>query len=329
MAHGYCTCLFISNENVKHGSDSFVEMISQTLDRVQEVCTQRGTTMPKHLVIQADNAPGPNKNQFTGVFAAYLVATMHFLTVSLMFFMVGHTHEDIDQFFALVLWLILQLHSYETPEQLAEHLRSRLQDRVAEKGEVLHVMQLNAVHNFKQWLDPLGLQLSGAFKHRDGIEAPHCFSYKLGGHLTQSEQDMVRTEGVAVAEDSVYCCVKTYMRDLHLQQPPVHLMPAARADRVKQRSNVPTQIVPFKDFSKDEVKHVVGLVQQCRNLDLPLAAAALEGLLQPRQVLLPTLKWLATYSLGQMAPWLPRATGNPYFPHLPASSWKMLAKLSE
>jgi hypothetical protein len=141
---------------------------------------------------------------------------------------------------------------------------------------------------------------------------------------------MVRDEGVAVVEDAVYCCVKTYMRDLRLQQPPVYLMPSARAERVTQQARAPTQIVPSKDYSETEVKHIVELIHVCRReLNLPAAASELERLIRPGQMLVPEHRWLATYSLGNMAPWLPPATRNPFFPHLPVSSWKLLAKLSE
>jgi hypothetical protein len=78
----------------------------------------------------------------------------------------------VDQLFALVLWLILQLHSYETPQQLADHLQSRLRDRVAERGEVLHVLHLPAVHNFKLWLDPLGLNLRGLSNPGKALRLP-------------------------------------------------------------------------------------------------------------------------------------------------------------
>jgi hypothetical protein len=57
---------------------------------------------PEHLWIQADNCTGANKNHVVLAFCGWLVATGVFKTVQLNCLLVGHTHEDIDAFFAVI-----------------------------------------------------------------------------------------------------------------------------------------------------------------------------------------------------------------------------------
>jgi hypothetical protein len=54
---------------------------------------------PRQLVIQSDKTVAQAKNQHVAMFPALLVSRGLFLSVNLMFLVVGHTHEDIDMFF--------------------------------------------------------------------------------------------------------------------------------------------------------------------------------------------------------------------------------------
>ena len=63
---------------------------------------KREGNLPEHLWIQADNCSGENKNHYVLGFCAWLVAQGVFKTVQLNCLLVGHTHEDIDAFFAIL-----------------------------------------------------------------------------------------------------------------------------------------------------------------------------------------------------------------------------------
>ena len=64
------------------------------LDRVNRV--------GKVLYLPLDNTSGDNKNRYVIAFLAYFVQIRIFEKVKVSFMEVGHTHEDIDQFFSVI-----------------------------------------------------------------------------------------------------------------------------------------------------------------------------------------------------------------------------------
>jgi len=56
-------------------------------------------SLPPVLTLQLDNASGDNKNQWVFAFCSLLVYRAIFREVFINFFIVGHTHEDIDALF--------------------------------------------------------------------------------------------------------------------------------------------------------------------------------------------------------------------------------------
>ena len=97
IAHGWCTSVFVADSRVNHGACAFIEILCQTLDHVLQVATSRGRRFPSRLVIQSDNTVAQAKNAVVMLCLAYLVALGYFVSVDIMFLMVGHTHEDVDQ----------------------------------------------------------------------------------------------------------------------------------------------------------------------------------------------------------------------------------------
>ena len=58
---------------------------------------------PKHLQLQLDNCGRENKNHVVLWFLGYIIAVLRwFQTVQINFLVVGHTHDEIDQFHSLV-----------------------------------------------------------------------------------------------------------------------------------------------------------------------------------------------------------------------------------
>ena len=49
-----------------------------------------------HVLLQLDNATSDNKNHYLFMFLSLLIALGVFITIEVGFFLVGHTHEDID-----------------------------------------------------------------------------------------------------------------------------------------------------------------------------------------------------------------------------------------
>ena len=110
-------------------------ILCQAFDRVAEISRTTGRPMPKHLVVQADNTVAQNKNSVAGMFLAWLVAMGKFLTCTMNFLIVGHAHEDVDRLFALILARVLQRCSWQTPEDLQQHLVDQLSEYVHKKKE--------------------------------------------------------------------------------------------------------------------------------------------------------------------------------------------------
>lgn len=326
MAHGYCTRLFLQDDKMEHGSNGWCEMISQTIESVRKICKDRGKPMPRHLVIQADNTTGQCKNQYGTQFLAFLVCSHKFMTCTLNFLMVGHTHEDIDQLFSVVLWIMLAMKTFQSPEELLKGLAKGLRERVVEKGEILEVTHLTAIRNFAKWLDPFNLHLTNAFGTRGGIEAPHCFIFKFGVLLTTEERRLLEQQELHFHANAVYACVKTYMRDQALQDAPVYLVRAGQERQVLMESPVPREVLRRAERSKDEIKDIAALARLCRNdLDLPRAAEALQSLLQPRHIFTPQLAWLEAHTAGDPTWALPVKLRDPQYPHLPKTSWHLVA----
>ena len=119
MAHGYCVDMYAAPEQLNHGSDaSFFGVLCRTTDHTRRICHQRNLHTPRHLVIQSDNTVAQAKNQYVAVFLAFLVSKRLFLSVNLMFLVVGHTREDIDPLFGVAVSLILHLGAFLRPSSL-------------------------------------------------------------------------------------------------------------------------------------------------------------------------------------------------------------------
>ena len=91
-----------------------------------------------HLVIQSDNTTAQAKNSEVSVFLAYLIAMGFFTTATLNSLQVGHTHEDVDRLFGLILCIVLCSCHWQTPEGLLQLLLEKLMEHTAAKNEKLH-----------------------------------------------------------------------------------------------------------------------------------------------------------------------------------------------
>ena len=61
-----------------------------------------GHKLPSNLRLQLDNCSRENKNHTVLAFCSFLTAVGFFESVELNFMMVGHTHNDVDQFFSQI-----------------------------------------------------------------------------------------------------------------------------------------------------------------------------------------------------------------------------------
>ena len=282
----------------------------------------------------------------------HLVSKFRFESCNINFLMVGHTHEDIDQLFGVVCSLIQrkghwqarhdQISVIQTPDadnterhgttlgritaqkpdackapsEILTYLVESLRPRFRLRGSELCGEFVRGVRNYQSWMAPLGMHLHNAFANRRGIEAPHAFAFRARSFLTDREAEDLP----GGCPDDIVCCVKTYMRDVQLQHPPVVVLPLARQANLM----APTKFVLVHPLTAKEIETYLDLEHKCRTeLDLPRAAAALHDLVHKRDYEAPVLEWLVAPVARR--PRLLVDGGNPYFPHLPATSFQLVA----
>jgi len=302
-AHGWCTSVFMADSRVSHGGCAFIEILCQTLDHVLQVTRSRGRRFPSRLVVQSDNTVAQAKNAVVMLFLAYLVALGNFVSVDIMFLMVGHTHEDVDQFFAVVCEYLGRRRDFQVPMDVITYLREALQERVARKGEEFKVSWVSGVRDYNAWLNPLQVKLYNAFMNRHGDFAPHSFSFRRRGALTTAQADTVEDlpghQGPNALED-VVCCVKEYMRSIGLMHPPVLVIPACRRGLVTSRA--PTFVLPKHPLTPEDITNYGKLAAWCAENGRYRAAAELQQYLQNTTSYCPPLVWLETATPAQRSP---------------------------
>jgi hypothetical protein len=123
-----------------------------------------------------------------------------------------------------------------------------------------------------------------------------------------------------------YSCVKNFMSDLTIQQAPLMVLPASRCNLVTTR--YPTELLSPTQFDSKRQAELLALAAELdtKEFGMHRAAAALKELasntVPESRVDEAPVTWL------QQDATLPDpvlTTANPYFDHLPASSWHLLA----
>ena len=79
---------------------------------------------------------------------AWLVKASLLETANLFFLRVGHTHEDIDKLFSILVALILRCHHFQTPRELLNFLVQELRLASQMLGDVL-VLIIDAMDKAK------------------------------------------------------------------------------------------------------------------------------------------------------------------------------------
>jgi hypothetical protein len=96
LMHGRAAYGYTFGDNVKQGTNVTIECIQRVLLDMDA----KGHKIPKTLFLQLDNTAKQCKNRYLMGYLAYLVQRKIFAKVIVSFLPVGHTHEDIDQFFS-------------------------------------------------------------------------------------------------------------------------------------------------------------------------------------------------------------------------------------
>ena len=212
-----------------HGASTCLEILVRTLDRVWHMCRQAGAPYPKHLWLQTDNTTSQAKNAETLLMLAALVARRKFRTVSMNFLRVGHTHEDIDQLFAMLYTSVLRQEPFQTPDELRLKIMAGMSTVIGHRGEDLGVFLLTHLRDWRHWVEAALVRAWNCFLPRLNIDVPHSFTLKGRLDLNHAEAERTMAGG---DEMDVFCLVKHFMSDIALLQDPELILPRESAQRL-------------------------------------------------------------------------------------------------
>ena len=107
---------YMVDDSVRGGGNVTCEIIYKTLVKLQE----HRQVWPGLLDVRLDNTTKDNKNKCVFGFFGWLVLTDVFQKVRVRYLSVGHTHEDIDALFGVLMQQLYKGHCYATIEILMD-----------------------------------------------------------------------------------------------------------------------------------------------------------------------------------------------------------------
>ena len=294
-AHGQELSSSFCEEDIRGGNNVTIEVLVQQLDRLlydwvhSPPALGRGQhSRPKHLWIQVDNCGGDNKNSHICKFCATLVDRGVFLSVTLAYLQVGHTHEDIDALFSIMSSSIKDLLSWDTPMQMAERVQRRMSNFMGTRLRPTKVCSglPEGVRDWRSWLD--GLDFIRARRGVENITGAHWLAFvrRADVPLRWANYEAVPAlGGTDTSPNDVMLLVKQFMSDADLMQPP-ELMLTAGASAMLQPLAGPSAWDYREDIELNQIERL------CKKVEL---------LCPSRAPVIPYLqKWMARPRVSTM-----------------------------
>ena len=193
----------------------------------------------------------------------------------------------------------------------------------------LQVEFLHCIRNFTEWLKPHRVTIYHCWGNREGIEAPHSFTFKQRGDLSLEEQqaaagdrsfaEVLAGYGRRTHFSDVYCIVKAYMRDTERNQAPVLVLPKDRRDCVQGPAPTTVETLHFELGRKNQLEHLANLLEK-PDYGYYKASASIRAMIQEQYAQCPGAGWLTRPPCNAHDE---QPIDNPFFPHLPEKSWSM------
>ena len=146
ISHGRRVSAFISTDDIKHGNNVTIEVIHRVLWKTLE----DEEFLPPVLFLQLDNTTRQCKAQYVMAYLHSLVDAGVFKKIVVSFLPVGHTHEDIDQFFSVLSKTLKHQNCY-TREELAAIIAKVLPKHEGYKHPV-HVELMDEIANYSHFV---------------------------------------------------------------------------------------------------------------------------------------------------------------------------------
>ncbi|XP_078608286.1 uncharacterized protein LOC144880140 [Branchiostoma floridae x Branchiostoma japonicum] len=166
----------IDVQNVPHDSNLTITIIMKVL---QHEAQKRGGSLPPVLYLQLDNSYRENKNCFVFAFCSELVRQKVVKKVKIGFLLVGHTHEDIDQFFSRISATLKRSDATTIPE--LEQTITKSFTPAPQAFQVEHVM------DFKAWF-------AEELEAISGHSIPHCFKFTMNSSSPHAQSHIFYKE---------------------------------------------------------------------------------------------------------------------------------------
>ena len=274
MSHGYSCDFYISEEECTiHGASYILEILTRTIGRVKQIRAERGLPMVRHLCIQSDNTVAACKNAETALFMGILTRRFAFDSTNICYLRKGHTHEDVDFIFSLLLARVLRKIRVHTPLDLVQGIHAGMESLLLSKGYQRHVDHVSHVRDFGHWVAPLGIKPYNCFQNRQKIETPHSFTWKFRMDLSRAELQALAAAALPGGmmaglpnfrphDLDVFCITKQFMADT-ASHAPVLMLPNSRYESAVI-TPCPTQAVQvtLADQRKKQLRNLANLLEQ-------------------------------------------------------------------
>ena len=145
IAHGRDTYAYTCPPHIAQGHNVTIQVLHNVLEDVRK----KEGGLPPVLHLQLDNTTKQNKGRGLVAYLAYLVHCGTFEQIYMNFLPVGHTHEDIDQFFSRIS-VYSRYHSFRSPDELREGIRRSFK----KYGRRPIVSGWDTVANISSWMEP-------------------------------------------------------------------------------------------------------------------------------------------------------------------------------
>lgn len=116
IVHGVCECYYVMDGDCKKDSNMQITLINRSIDTALQILRLRNVEAPHHVCIQADNTTREQRNQYLFLWAAVATSKGLFASVSPVFYLPGHSHNEVDQRFVVVAAAVSRAQELQTAE---------------------------------------------------------------------------------------------------------------------------------------------------------------------------------------------------------------------
>ena len=177
------------------------------------------------------------------MFLATLAGRKTFLSAMLNLLIVGHTHEDIDHLFSVLLSPVVRRNHVRTPDELVTETQMSMASVFADRPEEVPACLLGEIFDCGAWLDAQGVHLHNAWSSRDGVDAPHNVCCKMREDLSAEDvqRSAVRRPPAPPHSEDVCCQAKRWTHSENIARI-VLVLPRARLAHMRSTWPCPAKV---------------------------------------------------------------------------------------